>query len=785
MSIYKCKMCGGALEISGGESVAVCEYCGTKQTVPRLDDEKRANLYDRANHFFRNDEFDKAMGIYEQILSEDKTDAEAYWSIVLCRYGVEYVEDPATHKRVPTVNRTQFASIFSDEDYKSALEYADGYQKSIYEEQAKVIDKIQKGILAISQQEEPFDVFICYKESDNGGRRTPDSVLANELYHELTEEGFKVFYARITLEDKIGTAYEPYIFSALNSAKVMVVLGTRGEYFQAAWVKNEWSRYLALIRNGEKKMLIPAYRDMDPYDLPEEFSHLQAQDMSKLGFMQDLVRGIKKIAQVEEEKPVVVKEVVNSGGDVKITSLLKRVFLFLEDDDFESAEEYCERVLDIEPECGEAYLGKLMVELEVNTREELADLAEPFDGSGNYKKILRFGDEKLVAEVVGYNNYIVERNELEQKKKIYGTAISIMRSAANAEGYQEAAKLFGTIGTYEDSEELAKECREKARIYREEKERKEREQIYDSGISYMAAASVASYEMAMEKFGSIPGWRDADEKREYCGQKLYELRKQRAEEQKRKKRKMYVGVAVAVLTIPLFIAVWSLAEPWLKLSSAYNSAMDLYEAEKYEEAYVAFKSLSYKNSEEMAQNILSEHPAVAQVGDCITFGKYEQNNDMGDGKEDIEWLVYWRSGNELFLVSKDILDCQPYDMHSTRIWWEKCSLNQWLNNTFINEAFTEEEQKLILGHDEEKIFLLNLFDAGKSFVSGEEKICEATPYAQANGLRLDEEMGAYRWWIVDDRGDCRFMPFDDEYSVVGTADYIGVRPAIRISNFGK
>ena len=386
MSVYKCKMCGGALEIGGGESVAVCEYCGTKQTVPRLDDEKRANLYDRANHFFRNDEFDKAMGIYEQILGEDKTDAEAYWSIVLCRYGVEYVEDPATHKRVPTVNRTQFTSILADEDYKSALEYADGYQKSIYEEQAKIIDKIQKDILAISQKEEPFDVFICYKESDNGGRRTPDSVLANELYHELVEEGFKVFFSRITLEDKIGTAYEPYIFSALNSAKVMVVLGTRAEYFQAAWVKNEWSRYLALIRNGEKKMLIPAYRDMDPYDLPEEFSHLQAQDMSKLGFMQDLVRGIKKIAEPEEEKPVVVREVVNSGSDATVSSLLKRVFLFLEDEDFENAEEYCERVLDIDPECGEAYLGKLMVELEVEKREELADLVESFDDSGNYSE---------------------------------------------------------------------------------------------------------------------------------------------------------------------------------------------------------------------------------------------------------------------------------------------------------------------------------------------------------------------------------------------------------------
>ena len=111
-------------------------------------------------------------------------------------------------------------------------------------------------------------------------------MLANDLYHQLTQEGFKVFFARITLEDKLGTAYEPYIFAALNSAKVMVVLGTKPEYFNAVWVKNEWSRYLALVKNsGGKKMLIPAYKDMDPYDLPEEFSHLQAQDMGKLGFI--------------------------------------------------------------------------------------------------------------------------------------------------------------------------------------------------------------------------------------------------------------------------------------------------------------------------------------------------------------------------------------------------------------------------------------------------------------------------------------------------------------------
>ena len=307
----KCKMCGAELNIIENATVAECEYCGSKQTLPKINNERRANLYDRANHFRRNNEFDKAMGIYEQILNEDDSDAEAYWSLVLCRYGIEYVEDPSTRNRVPTINRAQYTSIFFDENYKLALESADNAQKEVYELEAKKIDEIQKNILDISSKEEPFDVFICYKETDANGRRTPDSVLANDLYHQLTQEGFKVFFARITLEDKLGSAYEPYIFAALNSAKAMVVLGTKSEYINAVWVKNEWSRYLSLIKQGQKKILIPAYKDMDPYDLPEEFSHLQAQDMTKLGFMQDLIRGIKKIITPE----VIGNTVVNKNNN--------------------------------------------------------------------------------------------------------------------------------------------------------------------------------------------------------------------------------------------------------------------------------------------------------------------------------------------------------------------------------------------------------------------------------------------------------------------------------------
>ena len=250
-------------------TVCECEYCGTKQTIPRSDNEQNLNMFNRANHFRQQCEFDKAAEIYEKMAGRIEDDAELYWSIVLCRYGIEYVDDPATKKKIPTCHRTQFRSILDDPDYHTALEHADMLQRSVYESEAAYIDKVQKGILEISNKEQPFDVFICYKETDENGRRTPDSVLAQELYYGLIQEGFKVFFSRITLESKLGTEYEPYIFAALNSSKVMVVVGTKPEYFNSVWIRNEWSRYLILMQNDKNRTMIPAYKDIDPYDLPD------------------------------------------------------------------------------------------------------------------------------------------------------------------------------------------------------------------------------------------------------------------------------------------------------------------------------------------------------------------------------------------------------------------------------------------------------------------------------------------------------------------------------------
>ncbi|MDF2838706.1 MAG: hypothetical protein K0S60_409 [Evtepia sp.] len=130
----------------------------------------------------------------------------------------------------------------------------------------------------------------------------------------------------------MGQEYEPYIFAALNSAKIMLVVGTKKEHFEAVWVKNEWSRFLALMKNGRSRLLIPCYREMDAYDIPDELSNLQALDMGNIGFMQDLTRGIRKVFDANENRaPSVTATVPATAG---IDSLIKRGWLFLEDKDW-------------------------------------------------------------------------------------------------------------------------------------------------------------------------------------------------------------------------------------------------------------------------------------------------------------------------------------------------------------------------------------------------------------------------------------------------------------------
>lgn len=360
MAVIKCKMCGGDLNFAEGASVAECEYCGSKQTIPNQDSEKKLTLFARADRLRRACEFDKAAGVYESIVADFPEEAEAYWGLVLCRYGIEYVDDPATGKKVPTCHRSSFDSILEDADFDLACENADPIARRLYRDEAKTIEDIRKGILEVSGKEEPYDIFICYKETDENGNRTIDSVIAQDVYDVLTEKGYRVFFSRISLEDKLGTEYEPYIFAALNSAKVMLAFGTDYEHFNAVWVKNEWSRFLALISAGQKKVLIPCYKNIDAYDMPKEFSKLQGQDMGKVGAIQDLLRGIDKIFNgnpAPATSSVLLERQMQAQKQAKADNTVQLGTMALNSGDIQKAVQYYEEAIKINADYVGAYIG--------------------------------------------------------------------------------------------------------------------------------------------------------------------------------------------------------------------------------------------------------------------------------------------------------------------------------------------------------------------------------------------------------------------------------------------
>lgn len=434
MAVFKCKMCGGSLEPAIGETVCQCEYCGTSQTIPRADDERLRQLFERANNFRLKNEFDSGAMVYENILTEYPEEAEAYWGMCLCRYGIEYVKDPVSGKMLATCHRTQLRSVLEDPDYAMALRYADGAAESVYREEAGYINAVQRKILEISRKEEPFDIFICYKETDAAGDRSTDSVVAQDIYESLTKNGYRVFFSRITLEDKLGQEYEPYIFAALNSAEIMLVIGTKPENFNAVWVKNEWSRFLKLGEQGASKTIIPCYRDMSPYDLPPELRGLQSQDVSKIGYMQDLLRGIKKL----------------TGGAVPVNtpvmhsaeSFIQRAMLFLEDKNYSQALIYCEKALDVDPKNAQAYLTKLMAELRLSHEEQLMNVSKPIGNMASYEKAYRFAGDTLKRRLCTY-----------EMNSRYLYADSLLEEGASRSTLMKALDIFTALGAFNGAAE--------------------------------------------------------------------------------------------------------------------------------------------------------------------------------------------------------------------------------------------------------------------------------------------------------------------------------------------
>lgn len=191
----------------------------------------------------------------------------------------------------------------------------------------------------------------------------------------------------------------------------------------------------------------------------------------------------------------------------------------------------------------------------------------------------------------------------------------------------------------------------------------------------------------------------------------------------------------------------------------------------------AITSCSNNNNDSKSDDTIDEtqiEEPWTRDGDYIIFGHYEQDGNLTNGPEPIEWEIVDEEDNRLLLISRYILDCQPYNTEKTGVTWENCSLRAWLNNEFYNSAFDSTEQNAILtatnpnadnisrgidgGNDtEDNVFVLSVdeildnyefeeWDDTSYYGYSQALMAEVTQYAANQGAIINED-GFGDWWL--------------------------------------
>ena len=384
MGGLKCKMCGSNLDIGDSITVCKCEKCGTSQTVPDIEDDKELKLFERAGRLRFNCDFDKAAGIYNTITDSYTEEAEGYWGLILCKYGIEYA-DNASGKKVPVCHRISYDSVMDDEDFELVMENSDSESRAIFREEAKIIEENRKKYIQIAESEQPYDIYISYRAKDDNGDKTAVSEIAGHLYNKLTSARYRVFLSEAALKGKKQSDCEPYIYSALNSANVMLALGTSYDDYNNVWVKNEWNRYLEIAEKNKNKCLIPCYKDVDEYDIPKEFAGLKVCQLGNDDTFNNIMAEIADVVKQESvtqpapepEKAEPAEEIeleeIEIIEPVDINKLLDEGFSAISDKNWKKANKLFFHVLDEEPDNSKAYWGQLLVQQECTNAREMAD----------------------------------------------------------------------------------------------------------------------------------------------------------------------------------------------------------------------------------------------------------------------------------------------------------------------------------------------------------------------------------------------------------------------------
>ena len=466
----RCKYCGGEI-VPRGDGTGMCDSCGTLFRLPPAPSKTYLSNLNRAILLHRAHAFDDAISAYEQVLAERPDDSEARWNLVLCRYGISYTKEPGREGSL-LFCRPGMKPVYEDFDYQQLAKTADASEMAEYRRFAKQIDDMEQRYAEVSGSEAPYDAYLAY-DPGTPTEPTEEAALAKEIYDELASEGVRTFY-----EQAVGNGYnlEAHRLYAIQTAKVMVLIGARKDHLETPVVRDAWMRcYDLMLKDRTKHRILPVYRDMRPEDFPGELNKIQGIDLGRLMAVRStLVPRVKALCGTE--KTVFIRQ--DDGKRVNLNSLLRRIRFALEDKDYDTA---ASRIADFrskydpEEKNEELHHLALWTELRVNNDEDLFQLERnKIAGSRHYAWILKNGSPELNRSLRGYLEN-AEKVQSEREDAVLVSELTEAYSRSDMEEVLAVAKKMRQKGNFSRWSEVeglihkAEAGLEKAQLRREYK----------------------------------------------------------------------------------------------------------------------------------------------------------------------------------------------------------------------------------------------------------------------------------------------------------------------------
>lgn len=279
-----CKNCGAPLDPrEGTDGVVVCNYCGSVWTLPSAREPAVLQALRQGEHELDVGKFSDAFLSFQKASELDKNEPEAYFNMALADFKVQTMKDHVRNRMQPIRFEISDRLFTEDKRYLRALSLSSPSRRAEYERRGREIDAIGKEFYRLQTSGIRYDCFLCAKVSDEHGGTTQDSHEALRLYHALKERGFSPFYSEEETKERVGSDYEALILYALYTAGCMLVVCSDEGYLQTPWVKNEYTRFLRLIRCEEKgeDSIAFAYKGKPIERLPGEDKRIQGVDLGK------------------------------------------------------------------------------------------------------------------------------------------------------------------------------------------------------------------------------------------------------------------------------------------------------------------------------------------------------------------------------------------------------------------------------------------------------------------------------------------------------------------------